>query len=117
MIRPLTKHSFFRHVVPGVRFHHERYDGHGYPVGLKGEQIPLFARVVMVVDAVDAMINTRPYRQALSWDYVKKELVDYQGTQFDPKLAQIYLSSIDLMEDQETGSKEEIVVPLVLKAA
>lgn len=117
MIRPLTKHDFFRHVVPGVRYHHERFDGAGYPIGLKGEQIPLFARIIMVVDAVDAMVNTRPYRQALSWDYVKKELVDYQGTQFDPKMAQTYLASLEQMENQDQGSKEEVVIPLVLKAA
>jgi HD-GYP domain-containing protein (c-di-GMP phosphodiesterase class II) len=117
MLRPLTKFEFFRHMVPGVRYHHERFDGVGYPIGMKGEQIPLFARVVMVVDAVDAMLNTRPYRQALSWDYVKKELVEHQGSQFDPNLAKLYLQHTGLMEDQDQAAREEIVIASVLKAA
>ena len=118
MMRPLTKHPFFRHVVPGVRYHHERFDGKGYPFGLQGEKIPLFARIVGVVDSVDAMMNTRPYRDALTWDYVKKELVDYAGTQFDPKIAEIYLSAIDEFQNiEEKPGEEEVVVPTVLKAA
>jgi HD-GYP domain-containing protein (c-di-GMP phosphodiesterase class II) len=117
IVRPLTKHEFFRHVVPGVRYHHERFDGKGYPIGVKGEQIPLFARIVMVVDAVDAMLNTRPYRQGLSWDYVKKELVDYQGTQFDPNIAQAFLASANQVVDEDSAAKDEIAVLQILKAA
>lgn len=117
MLRPLSKFDFFRHIIPGVRFHHERFDGVGYPIGLKGEQIPLFARIVMIVDSVDAMLNTRPYRQALTLDYVKKELVDYQGTQFDPVLAQLFLANTGIMEDQDHATPEEIVIAKILKAA
>lgn len=119
MIRPLTREEFFRHLVPGVRYHHERFDGQGYPHNLKGEKIPLFARILTVVDTVDAMLNTRPYRQALTMDHVKKELVDFSGTQFDPKLVQIYLASqakwFDAGSLQE--SKTEVVVGDILKAA
>lgn len=117
MMRPLTKHMFFRHVVPGVRYHHERFDGKGYPFGLEGEKIPLFARIVAIVDSVDAMMHTRPYREALDWDYVKKELVDYSGTQFDPKLAEIYLQSVEIFQDEDNNSADEVVIPAVLKAA
>lgn len=117
IIRPLTKEPFFRFLLPGIRFHHERFDGKGYPIGLIGEKIPLIARAIAVVDSVDAMMNTRPYRQALSWDYVKKELVDYSGSQFDPRLAQIYLDAANSGFFHENEAPDEIVVPHILKAA
>lgn len=117
ILRPLTKHAFFRFLIPGVRYHHERFDGKGYPVGLSGEKIPLIARAVAVVDAVDAMMNTRPYRQALTWEYVQKELVDYSGTQFDPRLVQIYLEAANRGFFEEEHTQEEIVVPKILRAA
>lgn len=118
IIRPLTRHSFFRFVVPGVRFHHERFDGKGYPMALAGEKIPIHARAIAVVDAVDAMMNTRPYRQALDWDYVKKELVDYSGTQFDPHLVQVYLAAVASGFITQDGSdSSEVVVPTILRTA
>ena len=118
IIRPLTKHPFFRFLLPGVRYHHERFDGKGYPFGLKGEKIPLIARTIAIVDAVDAMMNTRPYRKGLSWDFVKKELVDCSGTQFDSNLVQVYLSAVAAGQfDDEKPAADEIVVPYILKAA
>lgn len=118
IIRPLTKDSFFRHLIPGVRYHHERFDGKGYPQNIAGEKVPFTARALAIVDAVDAMMNTRPYRQGLNWDYVKKELIDYSGTQFDPKLVQIYLSAVASgYFDNEKPEADEIVVPLILRAA
>lgn len=117
MIRPLAKHSFFRHVIPGVRFHHEQFGGSGYPLSLEGEKIPAFARIIAVVDSVDAMTHTRPYRQALGMDHVKKELVDFSGTQFDPKVAQAFLASLDQMENPDATAKEEIIIPKVLRVA
>jgi HD-GYP domain-containing protein (c-di-GMP phosphodiesterase class II) len=117
IIRPLIKHPFFRFLVPGIRYHHERYDGKGYPMGMSGEKIPFIARALAVVDSVDAMTNTRPYRKALSWDYVKKELVDYSGTQFDPTMVQVYLKAVkEGLFDRDTAH-EEIVVPIILRAA
>lgn len=117
MMRPLTKHAFFRHIVPGVRYHHERFDGVGYPFGLLGEKIPLFARIITVVDSVDAMLNTRPYRKALDLDHVKTELVDFSGTQFDPGVANFYLKNIDQMQDPESTGQEEVIIQKVLRAA
>jgi HD-GYP domain-containing protein (c-di-GMP phosphodiesterase class II) len=117
IIRPLTKEPFFRFLLPGVRFHHERFDGKGYPIGLIGEKIPLIARAIAVVDSVDAMMNTRPYRQALTWDYVQKELVDYSGTQFDPELARIYLEAANKGFFHDDVAKDEVVIPHILKAA
>jgi len=117
IIRPLTKHAFFRFLIPGIRYHHERFDGKGYPNGLMGEKIPLIARAVAVVDAVDAMMHTRPYRQGLSWDYVQKELVDYSGTQFDPNMVQVYLEAVKNGRIDERPAADEVVVAQILRAA
>lgn len=73
-----------RHVAAVVRSHHERYDGRGYPDGLKGEEIPLLARIIAVADAFDAMISHRPYRSALPMDATLAELNNNKGAQFDP---------------------------------
>jgi putative nucleotidyltransferase with HDIG domain len=75
--------SFSRDVLAAVRGHHERVDGKGYPDGLKGDQIPLAARIIKVCDAIDAMLSDRSYRKALSLDQVKEQLVIYSGSQFD----------------------------------
>jgi len=71
-------------VLPGIKHHHERWDGKGYPDGLKGEKIPLTARIVCVVDAFDAMTSTRPYRKALPDEEALRRLKNESGTQFDP---------------------------------
>ncbi|MGK5084077.1 HD-GYP domain-containing protein [Bdellovibrionota bacterium FG-1] len=70
--------------VDGIRFHHERWDGRGYPQGLQGEQIPWMARVVAVADAYDALRSHRPYRRGISADKAYREVVVHSGTQFDP---------------------------------
>lgn len=82
---------FLEDAVPVILHHHERYDGKGYPEGLKGEEIPLNARIVMVADAVDAMRNARPYRDSLSMDTILGELINNAGTQFDPLIADLIL--------------------------
>ena len=120
IIRPLTKNTFFRHLVPGVRYHHERFDGVGYPIGLKAEKIPFYARIITVVDTVDAMLNTRPYRNALTMDHVKKELIEYSGTQFDPQLAHLYLASQPKWESDGqilAPNKDEVVIKDILRIA
>lgn len=76
--------SLSENVLGAVRHHHEHYDGKGYPDGLSGEDIPLAARIIMVVDTVDAMLSNRPYRAALSPDDVIAELRRFSGRQFDP---------------------------------
>lgn len=83
-----------------VRHHHERFDGTGYPDGLKGEQIPIESRIVAVVDAYDAMTSDRPYRSALSPERAIDELKVNAGTQFDPLIVQIF---VELLKE----SKEE----------
>lgn len=72
--------------------HHERFDGTGYPNGLTGEDIPIGARIFTLVDTLDAMTSDRPYRKALPFSSVASEIKMYRGTQFDPKLADLFLS-------------------------
>jgi diguanylate cyclase (GGDEF)-like protein/PAS domain S-box-containing protein len=76
-----------------VRYHHERYDGTGYPNGLMGEAIPLGARILTVADAYDAMTSDRPYRQRLSEEDAIEELRNCAGTQFDPQLVHLFLEA------------------------
>jgi HAMP domain-containing protein len=78
------------HVSPGVRHHHERWDGKGYPDQLKGEEISLFGRIIAVADTFDAMTTTRSYRKALTFDQAYEEIVKCAGTQFDPKIVSVF---------------------------
>ena len=91
--------SEFPALSVGARSHHERYDGRGYPDGLKGEDIPRMARIIAVADAYDAMTSRRSYRDALPQDVARSEIVKGRGTQFDPQFADIMLQMID--EDTE----------------
>ncbi len=79
----------------GARWHHERYDGKGYPDGKAGEDIPEIARIIAVADAYDAMTSRRSYRDAMSQEYVRSELEKGMGTQFDPAFAQVMLSIME----------------------
>jgi response regulator RpfG family c-di-GMP phosphodiesterase len=82
-------------LVTGARWHHERYDGTGYPDGLSGEDIPEPARIIAVADAYDAMSSRRSYRDILPQQTVREELVKGRGTQFDPAFADIMLAMMD----------------------
>jgi len=75
-----------------ILYHHERWDGKGYPHGLKGEEIPLLSRILAIADAYDAMINDRPYQKAISKEEVIEELKKESGKQFDPELVPIFIS-------------------------
>ena len=79
----------------GAHYHHERYDGQGYPDGLKGERIPEIARIVAVADAYDVMTSRRTYRDANEQPQVREEILKGAGTQFDPKIAQVMVDLID----------------------
>lgn len=91
----LSNATIFREIIPIVKHHHERYDGHGYPSMLSGENIPLLARIASVADAFDAMTSTRVYRNELDIDYVKEELRTNAGTQFDPNIANLFLNILE----------------------
>ncbi|MNN80764.1 Cyclic di-GMP phosphodiesterase response regulator RpfG [compost metagenome] len=77
--------------LPGVRSHHERYDGGGYPDGLAGEEISLFGRIIAVADAFDAMTSDRPYRKGLERDQAIEILEQGRGTQWDPYFAELFV--------------------------
>ncbi len=82
-------------ILEGIRFHHERYDGKGYPDGLAGEDIPLVARILCLADSYDAMTSNRVYRKRLTAEEVRNELVRCSGSQFDPKLTEVFLRLLD----------------------
>ena len=88
----LSSASIFSDILPIVYHHHEKFDGTGYPGKLKGEEIPLLARIAAIADTFDAMISKRSYRDALSIDIAKEEIKRCAGTQFDPKLVDAFLS-------------------------
>lgn len=79
-----------RHVVDAAYCHHERWDGHGYPNGLRGMDIPLVARIVAVADVADALCSARAYRDAWRWDRVLDYIAEGAGTQFDPVICETY---------------------------
>ncbi len=84
-----------RAIVPGIRYHHERYDGNGYPDGLRGEAIPTMARIIAVCDTFDAMTSDRPYRKGLPVETAIQELRRYAGTQFDPEVVDLFVAAFD----------------------
>ncbi|HZW36426.1 MAG TPA: HD domain-containing phosphohydrolase, partial [Candidatus Deferrimicrobiaceae bacterium] len=88
-------------LCPAVRHHHERYDGKGYPDGLKGEEIPLAARILAVADAFDAMISPRAYKPTRTRDDAMEELVRCKGGQFDPGCVEVFLAYLN--ENSEAG--------------
>jgi putative nucleotidyltransferase with HDIG domain len=84
----LSKSEELAEIAEIVLYHHERWDGTGYPKGLRGEQIPLGSRIIGVADAIDAMTSIRPYREAMSWEACMKEVLANKGRQFDPVAAE-----------------------------
>jgi HD-GYP domain-containing protein (c-di-GMP phosphodiesterase class II) len=84
--------EFFKDKIPMIRNHHEHFDGHGYPDGLMGENIPLEARIIAVPDAFDAMASLRPHRKDMSLEAILSEMERHRGKQFDPNIVEIFLS-------------------------
>ncbi len=115
----LERISEFPFLAVGAEGHHERYDGKGYPNGLKGKEIPEIARIISVADAYDAMTSKRSYRDTIPQQIVREELVKGAGTQFDPVYARLMLHMIDddtayemceREDDIELTGNEELVV-------
>lgn len=84
----------FAHVAEEILSHHERWDGTGYPRGLKGEAIPLLARITAIIDAYEVMANGRPYKERMTPQEIIREFEDCAGTQFDPELVKLFLTTI-----------------------
>ena len=97
----LKNFTMLKGVDEGAKYHHERYDGSGYCYGLKGEEIPLFARIISVADAYDAMNSSRCYRKALDLNIIMGEIEKGKGRQFDPQLAEI---AIEILKEENPGN-------------
>lgn len=94
----LSNATIFADIIPIVKHHHERYDGKGYPSQLKGDNIPLLARIVAVADTFDAMTSRRSYRNAMGYSYTVHEIEKCKGTQFDPEIANVFL---EILRDEQ----------------
>lgn len=97
------------YLAVGAGFHHERYDGTGYPEGLAGDAIPELGRILAVADAYDAMSSNRSYRDAIPQQKIREEFIKYSGTQFDPRFAQVMQHLIDLDSEYQMKEKTESV--------
>ncbi len=97
----------FRPALEGALHHHERYDGSGYPGKLKGAEIPLFSRIILVADAFDAMTSTRPYRKALPLQVAYSELRRHSGVQFDPEIVAIFFQAHENLTLPDTSYDNE----------
>lgn len=102
----------FEKIAANARLHHERYDGKGYPLGLKGEEIPVAARIILIADTFDAMTSTRPYRKGLPYEVAFEELIQFSGTQFDPNLVKLFIQG---MKKEALKGEDQFFIPLMDK--
>ncbi len=110
IVQVLSEDPFFKALLPPIRGHHERIDGSGYPDGLAGDQVPLVARVILVVDTYDAMTQSRSYRKGLTPEIAYAELNKFSGQQFDAQLVKIFLQAHPLWgTDSEPETKDKII--------
>jgi len=89
--------------IPGMYYHHECIDGRGYPLGLKGDQIPLMARIISVADTFDAMTTNRPYQRAMSPEVAVQKIWSFAGTRYDPKVVAALESAL------KAGKLDEVI--------
>lgn len=96
-----------RDVIAGMRFHHERWDGQGYPMRLRGDQIPLVARIIAVADAYDAIVSRRPYQEGKSHQFAMEEIISHSGSQFCPEVVRAHCAAFgySLPADSELVKK------------
>lgn len=106
----LKEFPAFEKISANARLHHERFDGKGYPLGLKGDDIPVAARIILIADTFDAMTSTRAYRKGLPHEVAFEELVQFSGTQFDPKLVQLFIQG---MKKEALKNETEFFIPLM----
>ena len=108
--RILEPIEFLKDIVPAVYHHHEQYDGSGYPLGLKGEEIPLEARILAVADTYDAMTSDRPYRAALSHEIAVAELRRCAGSQFDPRIVAVFIIEMERRREHQQAHAQAAAV-------
>jgi len=106
----LKDFEVFEKVARNAKHHHERYDGRGYPDQLKGEEIPLYARIILIADTFDAMTSTRVYRKGLPYDVAFNELIEFSGSQFDPGLVKHFING---MRKEEAKGEDKFYIPLM----
>jgi response regulator RpfG family c-di-GMP phosphodiesterase len=99
---------FLHPLIPGVHLHHERWDGRGYPLGLKGQDVPLMARIIAVADTYDAMTSDRAYRRALPHEVAVAEIERCSGTQFDPDVSHQFCEGLDEYREAETSKGNRV---------
>ena len=102
ILRPVAE---LRQIATIVRHHHERYDGTGYPDGLKSQEIPVGARIMAVADAYDSIVSERPYRKGASHKYAVKEIIRCSGTHFDPEVVEHFLEVSSTIAAEENGGR------------
>jgi len=117
IVQKFSDIPFFRSMLPGIRHHHERIDGLGYPGGIVGDNIPLMARLILVVDTFDAMTSSRPYRKGLPKEVAFKELKLFAGKQFDQQIVNIFLESYPHWNDLESQIGDDYVAKTFKRAA
>jgi response regulator RpfG family c-di-GMP phosphodiesterase len=100
--------KFLHPLIPGVHLHHERWDGRGYPMGLKGSGVPLIARIISVADTYDAMTSDRAYRRALPHEVAVGEIERCSSTQFDPEIARAFNVEIERFREEQTAKGTKI---------
>jgi HD-GYP domain-containing protein (c-di-GMP phosphodiesterase class II) len=106
----LKEYPLFEKIAVNARHHHERYDGRGYPSAMKGEEIPLFSRIILIADTFDAMTSTRVYRKGLDYEVAFEELHQFSGTQFDPACVKAFVAG---MHKEMAKNEEEFTIPFL----
>lgn len=116
-LSPYLENEFFQNVLPGILHHHERFDGRGYPDRLEKENIPLMARIVAMVDTLDAITQTRSYRKHQSFDYMISEVHRCSGTQFCPQVAKVFLETQKFWNERVEETRKTLATISLNQAA
>lgn len=106
----LQDFPIFSKMAINAKYHHERFDGRGYPEGLKAEDIPLFSRIILIADTFDAMTSTRPYRKGLPFEVAFAELREFAGTQFDPIVVEKFITC---MTNEQTKNEDTFTLQVI----
>jgi HD-GYP domain-containing protein (c-di-GMP phosphodiesterase class II) len=117
IVSPLAVVPFFKGIMPGIKHHHERFDGKGYPHGVSGDKIPLIARIILIADTYDAMTTNRPYRNGMDPQFAYRELKLFADRQFDKHLVEIFLKAHPTWGPLEEEITQEFVAQTFRRAA